>query len=310
MNVDHVVTNRLSQSQEIVYNRYKQSTAKVVRAILRQPTAKIAVVLLGFFTLMAIFAPELAPYDPGHTFKDQYGRPLANKPPSLVHPLGTTYLGRDVLSQWIFGARISLLVGTLAGFSVMVIGTTVGVVSGYYKGTIDLVLMRIVDILYGIPATPLVLIIAMFYGASVWNIIIAFIFILWRTMARVIRSQTLSLAERPFVKSAKAAGAGDFRIMFQHITPNLLPIIFIETTIVIGWAIMLEAGLSFLGLGATESISWGTMLQLSFASGAIRYAWWWVIPPGLSIMLLVMAFYYLSRSLEEITNPEVGGSLS
>jgi peptide/nickel transport system permease protein len=123
-------------------------------------------------------------------------------------------------------------------------------------------------------------------------------------MARVIRSETLSLAERPFVKGARAAGASDFRIMFYHIVPNLLPLIMVETTIVVGWAIVLEAGISFLGLGASEIISWGTMLQLTFASGAIRTAWWWVLPPGLCITLLVMSFFYFSRIVENITDPE------
>lgn len=307
MSVEHHVTDRLSQSQQIIYRRYKNNLVNVAQAIWGQPTARLGIAILGFFVIMAVFAPEIAPYEPDTMFENDVGLPLATQPPSAEHPMGTTYLGRDVLSQWIFGARVSLLVGILSGLSVMIVGTTVGVVSGYYKGTIDLVLMRIVDILYGIPATPLVLIVALFFGASVWNIIFAFVFILWRTMARVIRSQTLSLSERPFVKSAEAAGASDFRIMLHHITPNLLPIVFIETTIVVGWAIMLEAGLSFLGLGATETISWGTMLQLTFATGAIRNAWWWVIPPGLSIMLLVMSFYYVSRALEEITNPEAGG---
>jgi peptide/nickel transport system permease protein len=165
--------------------------------------------------------------------------------------------------------------------------------------------MRIVDILYGIPATPFILILVIFFGTSIWNVILAMTLVLWRTMARVIRSQTLSLSERPFVKSARAAGASDLRIMFYHIAPNLLPLIMIETTIVVGWAIVLEAGISFLGLGASELISWGTMLQLTFASGAIRTAWWWVLPPGISITLLVMSFFYFSRIVEDITSPEV-----
>jgi peptide/nickel transport system permease protein len=185
----------------------------------------------------------------------------------------------------------------------LVIGTTVGLFAGYYKGKVDLILMRVVDVLYGIPALPLVLIIAMFFGNSVWNIVIAMALVLWRTMARLVRSQTLSLAEQPFVKAAKAAGASDLRIMYIHIAPNLVPLMLVEGTFVMGAAILVEAGLSFLGLGAANMVSWGTMLQLTFTSGAIRSAWWWVLPPGLSITLLVVAFFYVSRGIEDITNP-------
>jgi len=185
----------------------------------------------------------------------------------------------------------------------MIVGTTVGIAAGYYKGRVDTILMRIVDILYGIPATPFVLVLVMFLGPSVWNVIVAMTLLLWRTMARIIRSETMSLSQRPFVKTAKAAGAGNFRIMYSHLLPNLLPLIMVETTIVVAWAIALEAGISFLGLGSVNMISWGTMLQLTFSSGAIRTAWWWVLPPGVGIMLLVLATFHLSRTVEKISNP-------
>jgi peptide/nickel transport system permease protein len=197
------------------------------------------------------------------------------------------------------------MVGLLSGLSVMIVGTSVGLIAGFYKGTVDLLIMRVVDVLYGIPQTPLVLVIALFMGASVWNVILAMVLVLWRTMARIIRSQTLSLSERQFVKSARAAGASNRRIIFYHIAPNILPLMFIQTTITISGAIVLEAGISFLGLGAQDMTSWGTMLQLTFSTGAIREAWWWVLPPGLGITLLVLSFFYLSRALEQITNPEV-----
>jgi peptide/nickel transport system permease protein len=194
-------------------------------------------------------------------------------------------------------------VGLLSGFSVVVIGTSVGLVAGYYKGTVDLVLMRVVDILYGISALPLILIVAMVVGSSVWVVIIGMMLILWRTLARVMRAQVLSLSERPFVKSARAVGASDLRIMYVHILPNLIPLMLIEGTFMMGSAILLEASISFLGLGASEVISWGLMLQLTFSTGAI-YAWWWIIPPGVSITLTVLAFFYVARGVEDVTNPE------
>lgn len=269
--------------------------------------ARIGLIILLVFAVLAIIGPSIAPYDPEAFIKDESGLPKTLEPPSSDHLFGTTHTGRDVFSQWVIGVRVSFLVGGLSGLSVMIVGTTVGVVSGYYKGTVDLILMRIVDMLYGIPATPLVLLLALFFGPSIWNIVLAFVFILWRTMARLVRSQTLSLSERPFVKSAQAIGASDTRIILNHIIPNLLPLILIETTIIIGFAIMLEAALSFLGLGATRIISWGTMLQLTYSTGAIRTAWWWVLPPGIGITLVVMSFYYVSRAIEEITNPELEG---
>jgi len=307
LNAVDFLASMLSKTQRAALNRYWEQLAGVAIILRRDKLAMVSLVILVGFTLMAVFAPYLAPYDPDtyHWESDDKENALTLQPPSIDHPMGTTTQAKDVLSIWIFGSRVSILVGFASGFAVMIIGTTVGLVAGYYKGTLDLFLMRFVDILYGIPATPFILILSLFVGTSIWNVMFAMTLVLWRTMARVIRSQTLSLAERPFVKSAKAAGASDFRIMYYHIVPNLLPLIAIETTIVVSWAITLEAGVSFLGLGATELISWGSMLQLTFSSGAIRTAWWWVIPPGVAITLLVMAFFYLSRVVENITDPEV-----
>lgn len=226
------------------------------------------------------------------------------EPPSLRHPFGTTNIARDVFSQWIYGTRVVLLVGFLSAFAIVVIGSTVGVLAGYYKGTFDLIVMRVVDIAYGMPFVPLILVFVILFGPSLWNVILAFILVGWRSTARVVRSETLSLAERPFVKAARASGASDFRIIYYHLLPNLLPLIFIQATIVVSAAIVIEAGISFLGLGVQDTVSWGTMLQATFATGAIRTAWWWVIPPGVGITTLVLAFFYLSRAVEDITSPE------
>jgi len=295
----------LSQTRRATLRRYRQVANEVLLAFRRQRSAILAAGVLGFFALLAILAPVIAPYDPGREFVVN-GQAQKLLPPSPAHPFGTTALSRDVFSQWVFGARVSLLVGLVSGLAVMVIGTTVGVVAGYYKGNVDLVLMRIVDTLYGVPATPFILLLVLFFGTSLTNIILALVLILWRTMARVIRSETLSLAERPFVKAARATGASDRRIMAVHILPNLLPLIVVETTIIVAFSITLEAGISFLGLGASDVTSWGTMLELTFSSGAIRSAWWWVLPPGISITLLVLAFFYLSRIVEQISNPDAG----
>lgn len=295
----------LSQDQRILLESYRDRLGWAAAQFFSNRLAVVALAIVSLNLLMAILAPILAPYDPQANVQAADGSYAILEQPSLAHPMGTNHLSQDIFSQWIYGSRVSLLVAFLSGLAVMTIGTTVGLVSGYYKGTVDLVLMRVVDVLYAVPAIPVLLVVALLFGSTVWNVIIAMALILWRTMARVVRSQTLSLSERPFVKAARAMGASDFRIIYIHIAPNLLPIIFMEGVFVMGSAIILEAGISFLGLGATEMVSWGVMLQLTFSSGAITHAWWWVLPPGISITALVVSFFYISRGLEEITNPEL-----
>lgn len=301
--VDSFLEERLSKNQRITLELYRERLAKSAHIYRQNRPAMIGLGIILVILVMAVAAPVLAPYDPNENFYNDAGQPMDLQPPSVAHPMGTTHLAQDVLSQLIWGSRVSVIVGLLSGLTVLFVGTTVGLVAGYYKGTVDLVLMRFVDVLYGVPAIPLVLVITMFVGNSVWNIIIAMALVLWRNMARLVRSQTLSLSERPYVKAAKAAGASDIRIMYLHIAPNLAPLMLVEGTFVMGAAILIEAGLSFLGLGAAEMMSWGTMLQLTFTTGAIRSAWWWVLPPGLSITAMVVAFFYISRGIEDITNP-------
>lgn len=300
-----IVLDQLSSSRQLQIEHYLTQLEEAITVFRQNRMAVLAtLVVLGTF-LMALLAPILAPYGPTETVYNDAGHPATLQPPTLNNPMGTNHLAQDIFSQWIYGSRVSLLVGFLSGITVILIGATVGLISGYYKGIVDLVLMRVVDILYAIPATPLVLVVAMFWGSSVWTVIIAMMLVLWRTSARLIRSETMSLAEQPFVKAARASGASDTRIMFIHIAPILIPIMLIEGTFVAGVAILLEAGISFLGLGATEMMSWGVMLQLTFSSGAIAVAWWWVIPPGLSITILIVSFFYISRGIEDVTNPQI-----
>lgn len=279
--------------------------AESIRVFRSDTAATIALGVLVFYILLALFAPYLAPHDPTATMFAEDGSAMILEEPTSDNLFGTTQYGKDVFSQWVFGSRISILVGLLSAVVVATVGTTVGVIAGYYRGIVDTALMRVVDTLYGFPATPFILVLALLLGASVWNVILAMVLVLWRTMARLTRSQTLSLSQRPYVKAARSAGASDLRIMAYHIVPNLVPLILIETTFVAGRAIVLEAGVSFLGFGTTNAVSWGTMLQSSFATGAIRKAWWWVLPPGLSIAMIVISLFYISRGLEEVTNPEL-----
>lgn len=292
-----LLDKQFSQDQKILLDHIQSNVREIGRSISQYRSAVFALAILLVFIFSSLFAPIITPYDPSEPSV------AVLESPSVEHPFGTDHHGQDVFSQWLYGARISLLVGFISGISVAVIGTSVGLLSGYYKGTVDLVLMRLVDIMYAIPPTPLILIIALTFGSSLWNVVLAMVAILWRDTARLIRSQTLSHADRPYVKAAKATGASDLRIIYFHIAPNLLPLIFVNVTLVIGYSIVLEAGISFLGLSSGQS--WGSMLQLTFTTGAIQHAWWWVIPPGLSISLLVTSFFYISRAVEDMTSPQL-----
>lgn len=226
-------------------------------------------------------------------------------PPSAAHWFGTDHLGRDLFSRNVHGSRIALLVGFLGAFLVMLIGTNVGLVAGYFRGKTDTILMRTVDVMYGIPFEPFALILVLLFKPSLGIVILAVSLLTWRTTARLIRSQVLTLRERPFIKAARVAGASDLRIMYLHILPNVMPLVFLELAITVGVSIIAEATLSFLGLGPPQSVSWGGILHDARLSGAWRVAWWWNLPPGIFIMLTVLAVFFISRSLELVANPRL-----
>ena len=226
-------------------------------------------------------------------------------PPGAEHWFGTDHLGRDLFSQNVHGSQIALIVGFIGAALVVLIGANVGLIAGYYRGRTETVLMRIVDVMYGIPFEPFALILVLLFEPSLFIVILAVSLLTWRTVARLIRSQVLSLRERPFVKAARVAGASDLRIMYLHIFPNVMPLVFLELAIIVGVSIIAEATLSFLGLGPPQSISWGGILHNARLSGAWRTAWWWNLPPGFFIMITVLSVFFISRSLEVIANPRL-----
>ena len=262
-------------------------------------------VIISTFTVMAIFAPELAPHDPNAMNYGDDGQVLRIESPTGDHWFGTTQLGRDVLSQTIHSARVSVLVGLTAAVVATTIGTNAALLAGYYGGRLDDIIMRLVDIAYGMPFLPFVIALVFIFGSSLFNIIFVISLLMWRSSARVLRSEVLSQKERPYVESAKAAGAGNLRIMYIHILPNLLPLVVLYVAFGVAWAVIYEASIAFLGFGDPELYSWGTMLYEAYSVGAIRFAWWWVIPPGICIMLLVMSVFFIGRALEKLTDPDL-----
>lgn len=272
------------------------------------PFALAGLVIYAIFVATALAAPFLAPYDPTEIlYTEDFDLASDLLPGEQGHILGTTSLGRDIFSQIVWGARSALLVGITAAFMVAFIGTIVGLLAGYFGGWVDALLMRLADVAFGIPFLPFVIVISAFSEPSIWNTVIAMALVLWRDTGRVIRSQVLSLRSRGYVEAARVVGSSDLKIILRHITPNILPLSFLYGSIAIGWAILTEASISFLGFGDPDAISWGFMLQDAFASQALaRQAYHWFIPPGVAIILVVSAGFFISRGYENLLFPKLG----
>ncbi|MDQ0338131.1 peptide/nickel transport system permease protein [Caldalkalibacillus uzonensis] len=281
------------------------TTREVLRLLMQDKLGLAGIAILLFFILVAILAPQIIPYDPMEEHYRSDGSFARMDPPSKEHWFGTNRMGRDIFSQVIAGTRVALFVGIVSGIMVTVVGTTIGLVAGYFGGWIDDLLMRFTDIVYGIPFLPFAMIMVAVLGPSIWNIIIAIVLISWRTTARVIRSEVLTLKERTFIQAAKLTGASHARIIFRHLAPNVIPLSLVFSSLAMGWAIITEASVSFLGYGDPLLISWGKILFDAYVAQAINEAWWWVVPPGLAITLLVMSGFFVSRSLEQILNPRL-----
>ena len=270
------------------------------------PFAVTGLVIYAMFVLVAIFADQLATHDPLEILFTEDYQLAADQPAFGEFILGTTNLGRDIYSQMIYGTRSALIVGLAAAAAVVVVGTLVGLFAGYMGGWVDRILMRLADIAFGIPFLPFVIVLAAFMEPSIWNVVLAMALILWRDTGRVVRSQVLTLRNRAYVEAARVSGSGSLKIVFRHIAPNVLPLSLLYGSISIGWAILTEASISFLGFGDANAVSWGYMLQDAYASQALsRGAYYWFLPPGLCIVLVVVAGFFISRGYEEVLFPRL-----
>jgi peptide/nickel transport system permease protein len=261
---------------------------------------RVGLGVLGLFVFLAIFGSLIAPHDPNASSLDILAKP------STDHWLGTTEQGSDVFSQLLVGARVSIVVGFAAALISAVLGATVGLLGGYFGGWTDRGLDALENWFLVIPTLPLMIVLARLLNPSLTVLIAVIGLTSWAGTGRIVRAQVLTLRERAFVERARALGASDGYIIRTHILPNTMPLIFANTVLIVAVAILAEAGLAFLGLGDPNSISWGSMLDAGFESGAPSAgAWWYVVPPGLCITVLVLAVAVLGYLFEEYVNPRL-----
>jgi len=269
------------------------------RRLSRNPLAMAGLIVIAVLFTVAILADVLAPYPP-----DQIDTDYILESPSARHWLGTDILGRDVLSRILFGAKVSLSVGFVAVGISTLIGVILGAVSGYYGGTIDRVVMRFVDIMLCFPTFFLILAVIAFVGPSIWNIMVVIGVTSWMGVTRLVRAEFLSIRERDFVLAAKSQGASDCRIIFLHILPNAMAPILVAATLGVAAAVLVESGLSFLGLGVQPpDPSWGNML--TEGKDNIEIAWWLSVFPGCAILITVMGYNLLGEAIRDTLDPRL-----
>ncbi len=268
---------------------------------------RIGLVLLAAFGLMALLSYLPPLIDPMyHPMVGVDPQIMHSTGPSWRHWLGTDFMGRDILSQLLAGARVAFMVGVSAAFMSIFLGTSIGMIAGYAGGFLDTLLMRAADIIMVLPTLLVILMLSSLFGQlSIFTIVLMIALFRWPGVSRVIRAQTLSLKQRPFIDAARVAGASHTRIIFKHIMPNVLPLAFLYMTFRVTSAIIIEAALAFLGFGDPSTVSWGMMLQWVWKTGHMFQAPYWLLPPGICISLLTLSFYMLGRAMDEVLNPRL-----
>jgi peptide/nickel transport system permease protein len=290
-------------------------SALVWRRLRRDRVAMFGAILVGLLILVALFAPLLAPHDPAEQFRDGLtpdGQPvpgtLFKNTGGTQFPLGTDANGRDLVSRILYGARVSLIVGVLANLLAVAIGLLIGMTAGYLGGWVESVLMRITDIMMAFPTLLLAMTLVAILKPSLWIIIVVIGIVYWTWIARVVYSQVLTIREREFVIASRALGSSRDYVMLHHILPQLVPTIIVWGTLGIATNVMLEASLSYLGIGVQPPTpSWGGMIQQG--QSYYRSAPWLVIYPGLAIMITVFAFNLLGDGLRDALDPTQRGNL-
>jgi peptide/nickel transport system permease protein len=276
---------------------------RFAREFASRPTAMAGLAILVAVTVLALAAP-LFIHASALDVINAPGQPIA--PPSARFPLGTDYAGRSILTLLIWGTRPSLAIGVIATALTMIVGSSIGLLAGHYGGATSRVLMALTDWFIALPTLPLAIALAAVLGQGDSSITIAIAVTSWPGTARLIRAQTLAVEGRPFIERAKALGARDSQLVVRQVLPNVAPFILVSATLTVAGAILTETTLTFLGLGNPTDVSWGSMINQAFFQGAVSAgAWWYILPPGIAILIVVLGFTLIGRAVENILNPRM-----
>jgi peptide/nickel transport system permease protein len=280
-----------------------QALRRFGRRFVRSPSGMAGLVILIAFTALALSAPLWISHNDLDVTKAT--GPLLSGP-SRHYPLGTDQPGRSVLLLLIWGSRASLAIGVISTVLTMILGSAIGLFAGHYQGIVGGALMRITDWFIALPGLPLAISLAAVLGQGATSITIAIAVTSWTGTARLVRAQTLAVEARPFIERARALGAGNMQIVFRHVLPNVTPLILVSSTLTVAGSILSETTLTFLGLGDPTDVSWGSMLNQAFNQGAVTAgAWWYLLPPGVAIVIVVLGFTLTGRAVEHILNPRM-----
>lgn len=286
------------ESTSVMGQLRDRSLEELAATVRSRPQLLLGVSIIGFYLLLAVISLTILP-DPTERVAS------GQSPPSLEHPFGTTWQGQSILYQFIASTRWALFIAAVSATVTITIGGNIGLLSGYLGGTVEEGLMALTDMAMGLPVLPFGLVVAGIIGESPLVITVAVGIVLWRTIARVVRSETKSLKEREFVLAAKARGANDVRIMYRHILPNLLGLISVYVPLAAAWGLLTVAGIAFLGLMDPNMVTWGIMLQQVWSAGMMISMPWWFAFPAFGIASLIVALLLISRELENMTNPRL-----
>ena len=271
-----------------------------LKVMLREGSVRFWFGVILFILLLGLIGPTIAPYEYDETQYDAQGNILINAPPSVAHPLGTTDTGYDVLSRVLYGARPTVITGALGGTIIILIGGTIGITAGFVGGRTENILMRFTDLAYGIPLLPTALVVVGLLGIGFISSIVVIGLIIWRGTARVLRSQVLQIKERPYVLAARATGASTPRIIVKHILPNVGTMVILFFALSVGYTILIQAGLAYLGVSDPTVPAWGIMVRNAQTAGRMSASWWWSIPPGILISITVMSTFMFGRGYENV----------
>ncbi|WP_439940593.1 ABC transporter permease [Streptomyces sp. BBFR115] len=290
----------------LAWQRRRASAARFWREYRRHRAGVVGLAALMLFALVALTAPLTVGSDVA-SVTDAPGQPLQS--PSGHFPLGTDQFGRNLLGLVVWGSRVSLLVGLLAAVLSVAIGAVIGITAGHFRGWYATVLMRVTDWFLVMPTLVLAIALATVLSRSLGTVVLAIGVTTWPTTARLVRAQTLAVESRPYIERARALGGGHWHIMSRHVLPNVMPLILAQTTLIISSAILAEATLAFLGLGDPTVVSWGGLLQDAREAGAVSSGdWWYLVPPGIAIAVVALAFTLCGRAVESVLNPRLGVS--